>query len=172
MDYHLFPAVRHCLFNIIAATLHIWRPSPPSATWRRITPCTNNPFSIVEYIIVRRRNVCPFKVPPVPSLDPFHTSVILWVLKSVNMKTRNDYFWSLMSNKHKLWTKYSINCLCWEILDPGTFWNIWILIRITVNLREKRANGKLNNTRKVPDTSLHMRQVRHAESPSIIIIKR
>jgi hypothetical protein len=31
-DYPL-SAVRHCLFNIFAATLHIWRPSPPSATW-------------------------------------------------------------------------------------------------------------------------------------------
>jgi hypothetical protein len=25
-------AVSHCLFNIFAATLHIWRPSPPSTT--------------------------------------------------------------------------------------------------------------------------------------------
>jgi hypothetical protein len=24
--------VRHCLFSIFAATRHIWRPSPPSAT--------------------------------------------------------------------------------------------------------------------------------------------
>jgi len=34
-DYSL-SAVRDCLFNIFAATLHIWRPSPPPAT-RRLT---------------------------------------------------------------------------------------------------------------------------------------
>jgi hypothetical protein len=31
-------AIRHCLFNTFAATLHIWRPSPPSATWGRAMP--------------------------------------------------------------------------------------------------------------------------------------
>jgi hypothetical protein len=30
--------VRDCLFNIFAATLHIWRPSPPSTTWGRAMP--------------------------------------------------------------------------------------------------------------------------------------
>jgi hypothetical protein len=30
---HPLSAVRECLFNIFAATLHIWRPFPPSATW-------------------------------------------------------------------------------------------------------------------------------------------
>jgi hypothetical protein len=28
-------ALRDCLFNIFAASLHIWRPSP-SATWKRV----------------------------------------------------------------------------------------------------------------------------------------
>jgi hypothetical protein len=28
---HPLSAVHNCLFNIFAATLHIWRPSPPSA---------------------------------------------------------------------------------------------------------------------------------------------
>jgi hypothetical protein len=32
LEDHPLSAVRDCLFNIIAATLHIWRPSPPSAT--------------------------------------------------------------------------------------------------------------------------------------------
>jgi hypothetical protein len=31
-------AVRDCLFNIFAATVHIWRPFPPSSTWGRATP--------------------------------------------------------------------------------------------------------------------------------------
>jgi hypothetical protein len=35
LDGHPFSAVRDCLVNIFAATLHIWRPSPPSATWGR-----------------------------------------------------------------------------------------------------------------------------------------
>jgi len=29
---HHLSAVRDCLFNIFAATLHIWRPCPPAAT--------------------------------------------------------------------------------------------------------------------------------------------
>jgi hypothetical protein len=33
LEHHHLLAVRHCLFNILATTLHIWRPSPPSAIW-------------------------------------------------------------------------------------------------------------------------------------------
>jgi hypothetical protein len=32
LEDHRLSAVRDCLFIIFAATLHIWRPSPPSAT--------------------------------------------------------------------------------------------------------------------------------------------
>jgi hypothetical protein len=35
---HPLSALRNCLFNIFAATLHICRPSPPSATWGRAMP--------------------------------------------------------------------------------------------------------------------------------------
>jgi hypothetical protein len=38
LEGHPLSAVRDCLFNIFAATLHIWRPSPPSATWGRVMP--------------------------------------------------------------------------------------------------------------------------------------
>jgi hypothetical protein len=38
LDDHFLSAVRDCLFNIFTATLHIWRPSPPSAAWGRIMP--------------------------------------------------------------------------------------------------------------------------------------
>jgi hypothetical protein len=38
LEEHPLSAVRDCLFNIFAATLHIWRPSPPSATWGRAVP--------------------------------------------------------------------------------------------------------------------------------------
>jgi hypothetical protein len=38
LDDHLLSAVCYCLFNIFAATLHIWRPFPPSATWGRAMP--------------------------------------------------------------------------------------------------------------------------------------
>jgi hypothetical protein len=38
LEDHPLSAVRDCLFNIFAATLHIWRPSPPSATWGRAMP--------------------------------------------------------------------------------------------------------------------------------------
>jgi hypothetical protein len=30
LEDHIFSAVRDCLFNILATTFHIWRPSPPS----------------------------------------------------------------------------------------------------------------------------------------------
>jgi hypothetical protein len=36
-DRHL-STVRDCVFNTFAAILHIWRPSPPSTTWRRAMP--------------------------------------------------------------------------------------------------------------------------------------
>jgi hypothetical protein len=35
---HPLSVVRDCLCNIFAAILHIWRPSPPSATWGRAMP--------------------------------------------------------------------------------------------------------------------------------------
>jgi hypothetical protein len=38
LEDHPLSAVRDCLFNIFAATLYIWRLSPPSATWRRAMP--------------------------------------------------------------------------------------------------------------------------------------
>jgi hypothetical protein len=37
LDHHLL-AVPNSLFNIIIATLHIWRSPPPSATWRCAMP--------------------------------------------------------------------------------------------------------------------------------------
>jgi hypothetical protein len=37
LDDHPLLAVHDCLFNI-AVTIHIWRPSPPSATWGRAMP--------------------------------------------------------------------------------------------------------------------------------------
>jgi hypothetical protein len=39
LEAHPLSAVRDCLFNIFAATLHMWRPSSPSATWGRAMPC-------------------------------------------------------------------------------------------------------------------------------------
>jgi hypothetical protein len=38
LEDHPLSAVCNCLFNILAGTLHIWRPFPPSATWRRTMP--------------------------------------------------------------------------------------------------------------------------------------
>jgi hypothetical protein len=38
LEGHPLSAVRDCLFNIFAATLHIWKPSPPSATGGRAMP--------------------------------------------------------------------------------------------------------------------------------------
>jgi hypothetical protein len=38
LEGHPLSALRDCLFSIFAAALHTWRPSPPSATWRRAMP--------------------------------------------------------------------------------------------------------------------------------------
>jgi hypothetical protein len=38
MEDHSLSSVRDCLFNIFAATLQTWRPSPPSATRGRAMP--------------------------------------------------------------------------------------------------------------------------------------
>jgi hypothetical protein len=38
LEDHPLSAVHDCLFNIFAATLHIWRASPPSATRGRAMP--------------------------------------------------------------------------------------------------------------------------------------
>jgi hypothetical protein len=38
LENHPLSAVRECLFNIFVATFHIWRPSPPSATWGGAMP--------------------------------------------------------------------------------------------------------------------------------------
>jgi hypothetical protein len=38
LEDHPLSAVRDCLFNIFAATLHIWGPFPPSAPWGRAMP--------------------------------------------------------------------------------------------------------------------------------------
>jgi len=35
---HLLSAVRDCLFSIVTATVHIWRPSPPFADWTEALP--------------------------------------------------------------------------------------------------------------------------------------
>jgi hypothetical protein len=41
---HILPTVRDCLFAILPATLHIWR---PSAIWRRVIPWTWDPIKLV-----------------------------------------------------------------------------------------------------------------------------
>jgi hypothetical protein len=38
LEDHSLLAVRDCLFKIFTATLHIWRPSAPSAAWGRAMP--------------------------------------------------------------------------------------------------------------------------------------
>jgi len=43
LDDHPQSAVRYCLFSTFAANLHLWRPSPPSATRRRATPWGRGP---------------------------------------------------------------------------------------------------------------------------------
>jgi hypothetical protein len=54
LEDHPLSAIRDCLFNIFAATLHIWRLSPPSATcglampWWKGTHLTWPRFSLVS----------------------------------------------------------------------------------------------------------------------------
>jgi len=39
LEDHPLSTIRDCLFNIFAATLHIWTLSPPSVTRGRAVPC-------------------------------------------------------------------------------------------------------------------------------------
>jgi hypothetical protein len=57
------------LFNIFAATLHIWRPSPPFATWGRAMPWWQGAhapqkhrltFSELHRVILQRNSLFPF----------------------------------------------------------------------------------------------------------------
>jgi len=43
---HTLSAVRDCLFDIFANTLHTRRPSPPSAAWRRAVPGHKDPPNV------------------------------------------------------------------------------------------------------------------------------
>jgi hypothetical protein len=45
-EYHPLSAVRYCLFDTFAATHHIWRPSPPTATWGRHAVVTRDPLNM------------------------------------------------------------------------------------------------------------------------------
>jgi hypothetical protein len=56
LEDHPFSAVCDCLFNIFAATLQIWRPSPPSATDDE--PCRGDrePHNILENIQSKNRH--------------------------------------------------------------------------------------------------------------------
>ena len=38
LDDHLLSAVRGCLFNTFAATLHVWRPSHTPTSRERVVP--------------------------------------------------------------------------------------------------------------------------------------
>jgi hypothetical protein len=60
LEGHPWSAVRDCLFNIFAATLHIWRPSPPSATWGRAMPWWQGTHLTCSYgtILTKILDVC------------------------------------------------------------------------------------------------------------------
>jgi hypothetical protein len=49
LENHPFYAVRDCFFSILTATFHIWRPSPPSATWGRAMPWWQKNHNIQNY---------------------------------------------------------------------------------------------------------------------------
>jgi hypothetical protein len=43
LEFHLFSAIRDCLFNIFEASLHVCRPSSPPGIWWRTKPCWQGP---------------------------------------------------------------------------------------------------------------------------------
>jgi hypothetical protein len=53
--------VRDCLLNIFAAPLHIWRPSPPSATWGRAMPWWQGTIKCKKVDKVQIRQVAKLK---------------------------------------------------------------------------------------------------------------
>jgi hypothetical protein len=51
LEDHPSSAIRNCLFNKFVATLHIWRPSPSSATSERAIPWWKEPtWSVCIYV--------------------------------------------------------------------------------------------------------------------------
>jgi hypothetical protein len=42
--------MRDCLFTTFAATLHVWRPSPPSTTWRRTIPWCEENYTFIASV--------------------------------------------------------------------------------------------------------------------------
>jgi hypothetical protein len=47
LEDYLLSAFRYCLFNIFAATFHIWRTCRPSATWGRAMPWWQGPTIVI-----------------------------------------------------------------------------------------------------------------------------
>jgi hypothetical protein len=53
LEDHPLSADRDCLFNIFAATLHIWRPSSLSATWGRAMSWWQETHTHMEFLILK-----------------------------------------------------------------------------------------------------------------------
>jgi hypothetical protein len=84
---HPLSVVRDCLFNIFAATLHIWRLSPPSATWGHTMPLWQgtNLTWLYNYNSWNMENVVKKQY-----LSPCHMQVkiyieaLKWILKQIH----------------------------------------------------------------------------------------
>jgi hypothetical protein len=57
LEDHPLLAVRDFLFNIYAVTLHIWRPSPLSATWGHAMPWRRNPLKMAQTLLKIHFNI-------------------------------------------------------------------------------------------------------------------
>jgi hypothetical protein len=57
LEDHPLLAVCDCLFNIFAATLHIWMSSPPSTTWGICHAVLNDHFTVCESILFQEASL-------------------------------------------------------------------------------------------------------------------
>ena len=77
LEDHSWSAVHDCLFNIFAANLHIWRPTPPSATQgtchAMVSQWKKSPNRIC---LCHQTNLASYTRSPQPTHDYNHTFLV------------------------------------------------------------------------------------------------
>jgi hypothetical protein len=110
---HLRPGLRDCLsFQVLRPTLHIWRPSPPSATWGRAMPwrqrthSTGSMYSLILYQPVPRYEKLNLKGSASRILQVQLWCLVLLLKKGKTSVTRvelNSEFRQWVAHKCALW---------------------------------------------------------------------
>jgi hypothetical protein len=122
LEDHPLSAVRDCLFSIFAATLHIWRPSPP-ATWGRPIPWWQGTHLTWLYLLSLSLKKCQGGVPALKKA-PAHRPELPWFGNSAaekEMRLKSGTF-----QNHKI--SDTTSCVggpevvvTWKLTTAGTF---------------------------------------------------